>query len=228
MTTMKLIMVAFSDPAYTMPLLLTGTYIAQINPETFTHGHSLDYTTVAATDTAGATTKYNTTNPETVSFSFYLDGTGVVTDLGILSAAIVPLAVARFKQVAYSYNGDIHSPNYLLLVWGSFLFKCRLTDLQIEYTLFNVLGIPLRAKLTPSFTQFLDPCDLSKIAAKNSPDMTHLRQVAVGDTLPLMCHRIYGDSRHYLMVANHNGLRHFRDLRPGQSIAFPPLPGDAA
>lgn len=228
MAMMKLTMVAFSDPGYTMPLLAAGTYIAQINPETFSHTHSLDYTTAAPTDTAGATTKYNTTNPETLSFSFYLDGTGVVTDLGVLSAALVPLAVARFKQVAYRYNGEIHSPNYLLLVWGTFLFKCRLTDLQIEYTLFDALGIPLRAKLTPSFTQFLDPCDLSKIAAKNSPDMTHLRQVAAGDTLPLMCQRIYGDSSHYLMVANHNGLVHFRDLRPGQSIAFPPLIEGAA
>jgi nucleoid-associated protein YgaU len=226
MASMKLTITAFSDPGYDRPLQSQGTYVAQINPEAFSHGHSVEYNPASSTDTAGATTKYNTIKPETLSFSFYLDGTGVVSDLGPAAAATVPLAVARFKQVAYRYNGEIHSPNYLLLVWGGFLFKCRLTGLDVEYVLFDSLGIPLRAKLTPRFEQFLDPSDLAKLSARSSPDMTHVRVAAPDDSLPLMCHRIYGDSCYYLWVADYNGLTDFRNLRPGQTIAFPPLPGD--
>ena len=44
-----------------------------------------------------------------------------------------------------------------------------------------------------------------------------------GDSLPLMCHRIYGDARYYLEVARTNALVDFRSLRPGTELLFPPL-----
>ncbi|TKC88725.1 LysM peptidoglycan-binding domain-containing protein [Trinickia terrae] len=210
----KLTLTAYSDEKFTSKV---GSYTLQINPESYTHNHSASYNPAQSTDTAGTTTKYSSIEPETVSFSFYLDGTGVVSDLKLGNS------IKHFKQLAYQYNGDIHSPNYLLLVWGSLSFKCRMTKLDVEYTLFDPDGMPLRAKLTPSFQQFLSADDLAKLSGKNSPDMTHLRYAGAGDTLPLMCQRIYGDSRHYLMVANYNGLSQFRNLQPGQAIVFPPL-----
>ena len=57
----------------------------------------------------------------------------------------------------------------------------------------------------------------------NSPDLTHRRTVKAGDTLPLMCYQIYGDSKYYLQVAEVNDLGNFRSLTPGQNILFPPL-----
>jgi len=48
-------------------------------------------------------------------------------------------------------------------------------------------------------------------------------QVRDGDTLPLLCERIYGDSRYYMAVARFNGLRQFRALTPGMALHFPPL-----
>lgn len=214
MALQKLTITAYSDAKYAAEV---GSYGLQINPENYTHNHSTGYNPAKSTDTAGTTTKYDTIEPETLSFSFHLDGTGVVSDLKLSDS------IKQFKKLAYGYNGDIHSPNYLLLVWGSLSFKCRLTKLDVEYTLFDPDGMPLRAKLTPSFQQFLSPDDLAKLSRKNSPDMTHLRYAAAGDNLPSMCQRIYGNSRHYLMVANQNGLTDFRDLQPGQPIVFPPL-----
>lgn len=211
----KLTITAYKDEKFTTTPI--GSYSLQINPESYTHNHTASYNPAQSTDTAGTTTQYDTIKPETVSFSFYLDGTGVVSDLKLRDS------IKEFKQLVYQYNGKIHSPNYLLLVWGSLSFKCRLTKLDIEYTLFDPDGMPLRAKLTPSFEQFLSADDLAKISNKNSPDMTHLRYAGAGDSLPSMCHRIYGDSRHYLMVANQNGLTDFRHLKPGQPIVFPPL-----
>lgn len=213
----KLTIIAYSDEKYTSMVSGTNTFSVQINPETVTHNHTATYNPAKTTDTAGTTTKYSSIDPETLSFTFYLDGTGVVSRLDVSDA------IKGFKKVVSKYNGQIHSPNYLMLIWGDFSFKCRLTSLDIEYTLFDTDGIPLRAKLTPNFQQYLSPDDIAKLSGKNSPDMTHVRQVVAGDTLPLMCQRIYGNSGYYLMVANHNGLTQFRDLQPGQSIVFPPL-----
>jgi nucleoid-associated protein YgaU len=58
---------------------------------------------------------------------------------------------------------------------------------------------------------------------KSSPDLTHVRVVKAGDTLPLLTKAIYGSSRDYLRVAEHNGLDNFRDLTPGRRLVFPPL-----
>jgi nucleoid-associated protein YgaU len=44
-----------------------------------------------------------------------------------------------------------------------------------------------------------------------------------GDTLPLLCERIYGDPGYYIDVARFNGLVHFRCLEPGTRLHFPPL-----
>jgi nucleoid-associated protein YgaU len=60
-------------------------------------------------------------------------------------------------------------------------------------------------------------------ADASSPDLSHVVQVRQGDTLPLLCHRIYGDSRYYLKVAQFNGLQQFRSLPPGLRLHFPPL-----
>ena len=58
---------------------------------------------------------------------------------------------------------------------------------------------------------------------KQSPDMTHFVEVKAGDTLPLMCFRIYNDASYYLEVAKANGLSSFRRLKMGSFLYFPPL-----
>ena len=60
-------------------------------------------------------------------------------------------------------------------------------------------------------------------ANRSSPDLSHLVEVRDGDTLPLLCDRIYGDAAYYVDVARFNGLDNFRQLTPGVRLHFPPL-----
>ena len=64
---------------------------------------------------------------------------------------------------------------------------------------------------------------MKALEKSSSPDLTHERIVEEGDTLPLMCHRIYGSTNHYLEVAKFNKLKYFKELTPGSKIYFPPL-----
>jgi nucleoid-associated protein YgaU len=57
----------------------------------------------------------------------------------------------------------------------------------------------------------------------SSPDLTHLRDVREGDTLPLLAQEIYGNPHLYLEVARVNRLVNFRRLRPASRLSFPPL-----
>ena len=56
-----------------------------------------------------------------------------------------------------------------------------------------------------------------------SPDMTHYRLIKSGDTLPMLCYKIYGSSNYYLQVAKVNKLSSFRNISPGDEIIFPPI-----
>lgn len=211
----KLTINAYSDEKFSQ---LVKSYRVKINPESYAHQHATQYSKKAPIGAPGCLPKYVTLEPQTISFDFYLDATGVIPKIDS-----VPTEIESFKETAYSYNGKIHSPNYLKLVWGQTTFKCCLTNLNIEYLLFNPDGTPLRAKLTVSFLQHLSADELVREANTSSPDLTHEQTVADGDTLPLMCHRIYGASKYYLGVARHNQLIDFRNLTPGTQIHFPPL-----
>lgn len=217
----KLVIEAYSDKTYRS---LVDSYTLQINPDTYKRSHSSSYTKDKTQEKPGQTTKFSAITPQTVDFEFYLDYTGVVPPAP--GVPDLPQAIVRFKKCVYDYNGAIHSPNYLRLRWTDLQFKCRLTSLNIEYTLFKPNGTPLRAKLSVSFEEYLREGEGSDKGKPSSPDLSHVRVVQAGDTLPLLCYEIYGASRHYIAVARFNRLSQFRRLEPGQTLHFPPLGAD--
>jgi hypothetical protein len=217
----KLQILAYSDEKLTDQ---TGTYWIQINPEKYTQEYATKLHSNPTLNTGGVTNKFVVQQPQDLTLEVYLDATGMVPRVqGQTIVNKVSDEIDKFKAVVYSYNGTIHSPNYLRVLWGTLNFECRLLKMGIEYMLFSPSGVPLRAKLTLSFVQYLSPEKLQLKSKKSSPDLTHHRTVVAGDTLPLMCYRIYRDSKYYAEVARVNGLDDFRNLVPGRQIFFPPL-----
>ena len=217
----KLQILAYTDENFTQS---AGQYSVQINPETYSQQYAAEYTGTPTLSTAGVTNKFVTQKPQELELMFFLDASGAVPQTaGGAPVTSVSDEIDKFKGVVYSYNGNIHSPNYLRLLWGKLKFDCRFVSMGIEYLLFSPSGVPLRAKLSPKFKQHLSSQKLALESKNSSPDLTHYRTVAAGDTLPLMCHRIYQDSKYYIDVARVNGITSFRDLEPGRQILFPPL-----
>jgi hypothetical protein len=131
--------------------------------------------------------------------------------------------IEKFQKVT-GYNGKIHRPNYLKVGWGTLQIKrCVLKSASIAYKLFKPDGVPLRAVITAGFTDNSDDQTRVAIARDQSPDLTHIRLVKLGDDLPSLCYQIYGDPRLYLQVARANGIDDFRALVPGTKLRFPPV-----
>lgn len=131
--------------------------------------------------------------------------------------------IRKLKQVVFVFDGTSHETPVVKLEWGPLCQYARLSDINVQYELFAEDGTPLRAKVELSFQEFKT---IGKILAeknKQSPDMTHFVEVKAGDTLPLMCFRIYNDASYYLEVAKANGLSSFRRLKMGSFLYFPPL-----
>jgi Uncharacterized protein containing LysM domain len=131
--------------------------------------------------------------------------------------------VDRLRKMLTGYQGKSHEPYHLKLVWGSLVFTGRATELSLTHKLFNPDGQPIRTVAKVIFKKSIEEKKRARKEDKSSPDLTHKRTVKAGDTLPLLCYRIYGDPRYYLQVAQVNGLDNFRKLMPNTSLLFPPI-----
>ncbi|MBV8662371.1 MAG: hypothetical protein JO107_04650 [Hyphomicrobiales bacterium] len=216
----KLVILAFEDDRYRKS---AGSYEAQINPEKYSEALSVDFDVKQKVNPAGVTAKYKGQGPRNLSLDFILDDTGVIENTPKSRSRTVTARIQDFKDVAYDFDGAIHRPRYLRILWGALKFDCVLKKLDIDYTLFSPGGRPLRALLKAEFLHYASAQKTELQGRKQSSDLTHVRQVGAGDTLPLMCHRIYGDSTLYLQVAKFNDLTNFRDLPTSLTINFPPL-----
>jgi nucleoid-associated protein YgaU len=214
LTPMKI--TAYSDAKFSSK---SGEYTVLINPEKITYTYNVNHTKQTVPGTGANTLKFNGVEPEKVSFDIWFDTTGVIPN----SSGDVYDQINSFRKITYDYQGSIHRPNFVQLSWGTFIFKGVLSSLSVVYSLFSPQGEALRAKATVTFEETRDPVTIVKEGNPNSPDMTHLINVVEGDTLPMMCFRIYGDPTLYTEVARANGLDHFTDIRPGMRIEFPPI-----
>lgn len=193
-----------------------------INPETYTLDYKLKFSESGqGHGTSGKQLKYQYTEPEGITFEFLFDNTGIIDGKPRDSVAD---DIKRLKQVLVEYKGDAHEPRHFKLVWGqNSIFKGRVTEVSITYKLFKPDGTPIRATAKVKFKSSIEEQKRAAKENKSSPDLTHQHKVRAGDTLPLLCYRIYGDPQYYLQVAKTNALGNFRVLEPGTNLLFPPI-----
>ncbi len=198
------------------------SFEVMLNPSSYKQSYSIVYNKKEAIGQLGSDTKFSGIKPETVNFEFVIDGTGVV-ELPIFSSSDVKTQVKELTDIVHKYDGKKHEPNHIQVLWGSLIFYGRLESMSVDYTLFKPSGKPLRAKIELTFSEFQSKEEEGLRANKSSPDLSHLIEVKAGDTLPLLCYRVYKDSSYYPEVAKINNITNFRDIKPGSKLHFPPL-----
>jgi hypothetical protein len=200
------------------------TFTALINPAEFKHEREIEYSGARTLGQLGSEMKFSTTAPDRITFALVLDGTGVVpTATAADSVKEVITWMAELNRVVFQYDGTLHQPSHVRVLWGTLILFGRMESMTTNYTLFKPSGDPLRAKVDLKFVGFISQKQNSLMSNRSSPDLSHEVLVREGDTLPLLCHRIYGDAAYYPEVARHNGLAGFCKLAAGQRLHFPPL-----
>lgn len=223
----RLTIAAYSDSGFTSAV--GSPFTVWMNPASYTYNRQIGYNDRQAQGAGGPSPEFNRVTQESVSFELLFDATGAIPlPAGQSYANGVADGIKQLTSLTATLNGNIHSPNYLILSWAQLQFQCVLESMSINYTLFRPDGTPLRAKVQTSFQSYTNEVQLAKKEGKNSPDLTHLVTVTAGDTLPLLCYNIYGDSSYYWRVAKLNGLLDYRSLQPGTQLVFPPLSGSAS
>ncbi len=212
----KLLIEAYRDAEYNDKDSVEFT--AMFNPQQYAIKYEVESDDTSGSGTSGSAPTFQRLKPQDLTLDFTIDGTGATGE-----TVDVPDKIEEFLAVAYEYHGDEHRPRYLKIIWGTLIFKCVLKSANIQHSLFNPEGKSLRAKITSVFTGFIEDNLRAAREDSSSPDLTHMRVVKDGDTLPLMVHKIYGDPKYYFQVARVNKLKNLKKLETGQKIYFPPL-----
>ncbi|MBT6133650.1 MAG: hypothetical protein HN728_06305 [Flavobacteriales bacterium] len=223
----KLVIKGYEDPEFkdlvannTVSGDKRGNFELQVNPTDYKITMSTPPTTPTSETLANGRTINKVLPPEerTMNLKFHLDSTGVIP--GITS---VHDSVSDLKWLCIDLHGDVHDSYFLQLYWNKLVFNCKCQSLEIDYVLFRPSGEPVRAVINATFKEYIDAKKKELLSNMNSPDMTHLHTIKAGDSLPALCHRIYGDPKYYLQVAQANNIVNFRDIPPGKKVLFPRL-----
>lgn len=212
----KVKLVAYKKPDFSDKV---GDYDVLINPEKYNSKSELRYSTNSSpVGSSAETVKFRGAGSNNFQMDFFFDSTGVIT------LEPVDRQMDKLKGLIYSYNGDIHEPNYIKIIWGTqSLFEGRLKSWDVQITMMDLDGTPMRAEVKASFVRSVPVKKKALEERRNSSDLTHIRMVKAGDTLPAMCFKIYGDSKYFIQVAKYNGLDQIRSISPGDQLIFPPL-----
>lgn len=197
-----------------------ATFKAMFNPTTLTRKIEFDVAENQGSGTSSAEVQFNKIKPQDYTFELLIDGTGASApkpENGVKGE------IDKFMEVCVDYIGEIHRPYYAMISYGNFILKSTIKSADITYTMFDAEGVPIRAKISATFTGTVDDDLRIKKDKPSSPDLTHERIVKEGDTLPLMAYSIYKDSKYYIQVAKANGIKNPRQLTPGQKLYFPPI-----
>ena len=243
----KLIITAYEKEDYTS---LVGSYIVMYNPTTYSLCVSNEWYK-SETKPDGKTKIFRGSKSDKVTFEFLFDATGASPPAedkpgkgsagasfreGATSALKeieetskeagqrhVDTAIKKFFELTINTKSGTHLPNYLQLNWGKFEFRGVLDSSTTNYKLFNSSGLPIRATVNATFNENISKKEQQKDPGRESPDITHVRLVEEGDTLPMLANRIYGDSSFYLEIARINQLTNFRNLKKGKKTILPRL-----
>jgi hypothetical protein len=196
------------------------SYNLMINPDTIKWQKNIEYNNQQAPDSSTASQKFKSTPSQKLNFDIVIDCTGVVDS----KRTNLATEISALEKIVFTYNGQIHRPNFVKVQWGKdLIFKGVLDSFDTSYTLFRPDGSPLRAKISLSFSQYIPPDTANQQNAKKSPDVTHLVEVVEGNSLPQLCEATWNDSNYYIQAAKYNNLNKFRHLKGGTKLVLPPI-----
>lgn len=227
----KLTIYSYEDGARRIPSTPRDRFEVMFNPSSLATSHQNVFEALQGLNTFGRPARYSYARSESMSVELVFDGSGV-SDFAFMrpfgASKSVTSQVEAFLALTFRMHGEIHEPYYLRLMWGDAFapFDCRLDQVDIKYTSFARSGAPLRAELSVTFIADVQEEKQQSAIGKESPDLSHVRVVRAGDTLPLLCQEVYGSPFYHLRVARYNHIDHPRDLKPGMTIVFPPLAGE--
>ena len=129
----------------------------------------------------------------------------------------------RFMKLM-EIDSELHAPPVLNFSWSSLEFRCVLLRASQKFIMFWSDGRPVRARITTTFAEYVDPEQESKKVNRQTADFTKVHLVTQGETLSAIAANCYRNPETWRPIAIANGLDDPHVLTVGQTLRIPSLP----
>jgi LysM repeat protein len=185
------------------------------NPEEYTLNKDNNFASQAIPGLSGPLLQFVNGNMRTLEMELFFDTSDARTDVRTLTQQVVSLL---------DIDSTLHAPPVLIVSWSSLQFRCVLARVSQKFVRFLEDGQPVRARLTVTFNEFLDPETEAKEINRQTADFSKVHVVKRGDTLSRIANALYEDPTMWRPIAIANNLDDPRAISVGQSLAVPSLP----
>lgn len=199
---------------------LTRFIEVQFNPTEYTLNKGAQIAEIAIPGLDSPILQFIRGQNEKLTLDLFYDTTG--EGMGESARDVRKLTNSIYQLV--KLQPKTHAPPRILFIWGQGLsFHAIVESVQQKFSLFNPVGIPLRATLSVTFREYRT---LDKMVAElQSSDHTKRRVVERGDTLSEIAAEEYGDPDEWRRIADANpdATANPRRLTPGTVLEIPPI-----
>ncbi|MDQ1450764.1 MAG: hypothetical protein QOK38_630 [Acidobacteriaceae bacterium] len=185
------------------------------NPEEYTINKDNNFASQAVPGLSGPILQFVHGNMRTLEMELFFDTYEKNTDVREQTQLITNLL---------NINGDLHAPPVVQISWASLQFRGVLARAGQKFLLFLSDGRPARARITCSFSEFIDPTREAKEVNRQTANFTKEHVVVDGETLSGIAANLYQDSAMWRPIAIVNEIDNPRALTTGQSLIIPSLP----
>jgi hypothetical protein len=195
-------------------------FIALFNPEEYTLNQDNNFAVQGIPGLSGPVVQFVHGNLRTLEMELLFDtwDTPALPKLDVRKAF-----TDRFVKLM-EIDPDLHAPPLLIVSWTSLQFRCVLARVNQKFTMFDTDGKPVRARLTCTFNEVIDPEQEALAIPRGTADFSKAHVVTLGENLNTIANRFYDDPQKWRPIAIANGIDDPRAISPGQSLLIPSLP----
>lgn len=121
-------------------------------------------------------------------------------------------------------DSDLHAPPVLVVGMASLQLRCVLSRVSQRFIMFLPSGVPVRARMTCTFIEYVDPAHEAAAANLQTADFSKVHVVFGTETLSEIAGRLYNDVGQWRPIALANGIADPRTIRAGDALRVPALP----
>lgn len=201
--------------------ILNGKHEGEIieckfNPPEYSQSKHVNYGKLKATGSGASVQQFVNGGAESMTMELFFDTSESETD-------VREEYVDDFDKLV-EVDSELHAPPICKFLWGNGLsFNARVENLDKRFTKFLPSGVPVRARLNITFTEYMTAEYHKSKVSPESTDKTKSWTVTEGDTLWLIAAQEYGNTEHWRTIADANNIQNPRELNAGDELELPPL-----
>ena len=191
------------------------SFYVLFNPEEYTVNKDNNFASQAIPGLSGPLLQFVNGNMRTLEMELFFDTSEPGSDVRAETQKVVSLL---------DIDSNLHAPPVLIVSWSSLQFRCVLARVSQKFIRFLNDGTPVRARLTTTFNEFIDPQTEAQQVNRQTADFSKVHVVKRGETLTEIATALYDNPASWRPIAIANDLDDPRDISVGQSLLIPSLP----